>query len=377
MIETASNEIKSKPVELIELFYDLIYVYAISRLTGLIRLPENGVVPLSDLVRYLVLFFVILQAWLYLTNYVNRYGRWRWYEYGITTVNMVAAIYLSNTISTAWEENYVPFNIAMLVMLLTVVLLYSIQIKKSEHPDAAKNSIKILLIVCLVYAAGIACILLNQSHLVIWLDVIAVLLGAFLPFFLRGNFDHSIISFPHLTERFELLTIITFGEGVVGMTDYFDVEHFTILPILIFAVIITMFGGYVVQIHYLLEHKRVDRALRLMFSHYFIVIALNMMTIGIHMLHQLDTIPGFVPFMMITAEIAFYIAILANHPYYKTGFTLNRKDLIAFEFLLLIGILTVMLKRHSVYGILAGILVVTAGNFAVLLRKYMNKNIII
>ena len=40
-------EVKEKKVELIELFYDLIYVYAISRLTLLIEKPENGVIPLA------------------------------------------------------------------------------------------------------------------------------------------------------------------------------------------------------------------------------------------------------------------------------------------------------------------------------------------
>ena len=36
-------EVKHKKVDLIELFYDLIYVYAISKLTLLIEEPEGGV----------------------------------------------------------------------------------------------------------------------------------------------------------------------------------------------------------------------------------------------------------------------------------------------------------------------------------------------
>ncbi len=40
-------KVKEKKVELIELFYDLIYVYAISKLTLLIEESEDGIVPLS------------------------------------------------------------------------------------------------------------------------------------------------------------------------------------------------------------------------------------------------------------------------------------------------------------------------------------------
>ncbi|MCI6794487.1 MAG: hypothetical protein MR581_00645 [Lachnospiraceae bacterium] len=49
--------VKEKKVELIELFYDLIYVYAISRLTMLIEEPEDGIIPLSGFFRYLVVCF--------------------------------------------------------------------------------------------------------------------------------------------------------------------------------------------------------------------------------------------------------------------------------------------------------------------------------
>ena len=38
-------EVKVKPVELIELFYDLIFVYAISKLTALVSEPVNGIIP--------------------------------------------------------------------------------------------------------------------------------------------------------------------------------------------------------------------------------------------------------------------------------------------------------------------------------------------
>ncbi len=45
-------EIIKKPVELIELFYDLIFVYAISQLTGLISEPVGGIIPLYNLFAY-------------------------------------------------------------------------------------------------------------------------------------------------------------------------------------------------------------------------------------------------------------------------------------------------------------------------------------
>lgn len=366
--------VKEKKVELIELFYDLIYVYAISRLTLLIEEPEGGIIPLSGFLRYIVVCFVILQAWLYLTNYVNRYGRWKWYEYGLTAVNMTATVYMANTISTEWNEMSLTFNLAMLVMLLCVAAMYLIQtIKKEQETAAAKNSLTILAVDCLFYFAAFLASLLQAGHLVIWLDVAAVLVGAFLPFFIRGHFSADIISFPHLAERFELITIITFGEGIVGMTEFFDVKNFSMKPVLVFAVILLLFGCYVTQIHCLCNHHRVDRALRLMFSHYFVVIALNLVTVAFKFLENPEASRLFTAVLMMAAVILFFIAIYSDSIYYHRRFRFEKKDLICAAAVTMAGCILLLLLRNNTYGFLAGALIAAGGNFVLLLAKYMGK----
>ena len=366
--------VKEKKVELIELFYDLIYVYAISRLTMLIEEPEGGIIPLSGFFRYLVVCFVILQAWLYLTNYVNRYGRWTWYEYGLTAINMTATVYMANTISPQWNEMSLTFNLAMLVMLLCVAAMYLIQtIKKEQDPAAAKNSLTILTVDCMLYFSAFFASLLQAGYLVIWLDVAAVLVGAFLPFFIRGHFNADIISFPHLAERFELITIITFGEGIVGMTQFFDVKNFSLRPVLVFAVILLLFGCYVTQIHCLCDHHRVDRALRLMFSHYFVVIALNLATVAFKFLENPEASRLFTTGLMMAAIILFFISIYSDSIYYHIRFRFEKRDLIYTTAITMAGCVLMMLLRNNTYGFLAGALTVAGGNFVLLLAKYMGK----
>lgn len=364
-------KVKEKKVELIELFYDLIYVYAISRLTMLIEEPEGGVIPLSGFFRYFVVCFVILQGWLYLTNYVNRYGRWKWYEYALTAVNMTGAVYMANTISPRWNEMSLTFNLAMLVMLLCVYVMYFIQVRiKAQDTGAAKNSLVILTVNCTLYFAAFMASLLHADTAVIWIDVAAVLVGAFLPFFIRGKFDHSIISFPHLTERFELITIITFGEGIVGMTDFFDVRNFSLRPVLVFAVILMLFGCYVTQIHYLCNHHRTDRALRLMFSHYFIVIAVNLITVAFKFLENEEADRLFTAVLMVSALALFFVSIYADSTYYHEKFQYAWKDAGISAGFLLIGGVVMLLTRDSVYGFLFGALITVCGNFCMLLTKY-------
>lgn len=364
-------EVKEKKVELIELFYDLIYVYAISRLTLLIEEPENGVIPLSGFFRYLVICFVILQAWLYLTNYVNRYGRWKWYEYALTAVNMTATVFMTNTISIEWSDMSLPFNLSMLVMLLCVEVMYLIQIRlKEQDTGAARNMALILAVDCTLYFTAFLASVMEAGPFVLLLDVAAVLVGAFLPFFIRGHFDISIISFPHLAERFELITIITFGEGIVGMTGFFDVKNFSFRPIFVFAVILCLFGCYVTQIHYLCNHHRVDRSLRLMFSHYFVVIAVNLITVAFRFLEKPEADHMFTVGLMIAALILFYIAIFSDSIYYHNGCHFGKKDVVVSCVCLITGITVMLLVRTTIYGFLIGALIAAGGNLWMLIMKY-------
>lgn len=364
--------VKEKQVALIELFYDLIFVYAISRLTSIINIPVNGEIPPFSLFNYIITSFVILQAWLYFTNYVNRYGQWKWYEYIVAIINMIAVIYMANTISATWN-NYlaVAFNISMLIMLFTVVFLYSVHANKEKSFNGASgNSIKILLVVCIIYLISSLAIIFGYMDFVIWLNVLAILTGAFLPFFIRGKFDKSIISFPHLAERFELLTIITFGEAIVGMTHFFEVRSFDLVPILVFLIIITMFGSYVVQIHDLVNHHREERSLRLMFSHYFIVISINLVTVAFELIHSGEINYWIPSLMLIISLIVFYLSIMANKEYYYEGIKLTRKNIFSMVLVTLIGSFVILGFIGSLYGFLIGALIITFGNFEILLDKY-------
>jgi low temperature requirement protein LtrA len=363
-------EIVKKPVELIELFYDLIFVYAISQLTGLINEPVGGIIPPYNFFAYMITCFVILQAWLYFTNYVNRYGRWEWQDYIIVAINMVAVIFMANTISLDWSRMYLAFDVSMLIILLTIVLLYSVHAKRENSlKGAAGNSITILSIVCTIYVVAILFSFFNFTEYVIWLNVLAVLSGAFLPFFIRGNFDKSIINFPHLVERFELLTIITFGEAIVGMTHFFDVSDLTPVPVLLFLIILTMFGSYVILIHRLMYHNRVERSLRLMFSHYFIVISINLVTVALELIHSGEVNSMFASGLMIASLIVFYVSLMANKEYYRQNIKLTKKDIYKMIMVFVVGMAVILMFISNLYAFLIGSLIITFGNFSILQMK--------
>ena len=93
------NRIIAKPVGMFELFYDLVFVYAISRITAMIHHPIDGKIPLITYLQFLLVVIVVMQIWLYQTLYFNRNSKNRLIDIAGLLINMFTAVYFiqSNT----------------------------------------------------------------------------------------------------------------------------------------------------------------------------------------------------------------------------------------------------------------------------------------
>lgn len=63
-----------KKVSIPELFFDLVYVYAIGRSMTLIHYLHDGIIPWEDFVIFTLSFLFLINIWVYQTVFLNRYG---------------------------------------------------------------------------------------------------------------------------------------------------------------------------------------------------------------------------------------------------------------------------------------------------------------
>ena len=364
--------IEAKKVELFELFYDLVFVYAISRVTLLLEEPVGGVFTFEQFFVYIISTLAVLQSWMYMTNYINRYGQWRWYEYVFLSINMFAAIFMSQTIKPEWDAATARmFLVSIMTMIVTVICLYVIQMHKKEQDiGAAKNGVMCLSIVLLLFIATLSATYTALDSRAYYLLSIAVLAGAFIPFIVPKFYDPGIVNFPHLVERYELLTIITFGEGVVGMTVFFDLYELSNVPWLVFLTIFLLFVCYVIQIHHLCDHHRVDRGLWLMFSHYFVILSVNLIDVAYLLFSNVEGDHQFTATLMFIALAVFFLSILANSVYYHKGIPFHATDILISLMFVALGAAIAFLYMDSPYGFLLGALTAASGNFLLLMHKF-------
>lgn len=215
--------ILAKKVSMLELFYDLIYVFAVSKITGILHHTQNGVIELGTYIKFCAGCLIILTLWFQQTVYINKYGSDRWYDIAGMFLHMFGAIYMTNHISSDWSENFAEFNFAVIFMLAVLTMQYFLKSREYEKvPLGIVNQMKILLtgLIMTIIATALG------FEIGIFVSTLNFFGMMFVPFVLNNKKKVEIdINFPHLVERVSLITIIIFGEMVVSLADAFKNER--------------------------------------------------------------------------------------------------------------------------------------------------------
>lgn len=348
----------------------MIFVYAISKISELAHHPHNGIIEPLALISFMLSFFAVLQEWLYLTNYLNRFGTFNIKEIVIMCINMGAAIYLSNSLSLDWEQNFYPFNISMLIMSSSVAFLYHCQaMKKSVGERESINARNILLIVITLFAT---CLLLG-FRLGKLFCIAANISGVFLPIMpiiYRVKFNSSITNFGHLKERFELLTILFFGEMVVTIAQYFSTEHFTIYPFIAFVTIFFLFGTYTVLINKAINPNQKTRGIILMYSHFFLLMSLEIIIYCWNLVGK-NADKTFLAIFYIVGYTGFYLMLFVNEIYLEKKMRLRKKDFFKIFGVIIFSFAVMLIFRKNFIAGELSILFMTFSILLIVIRKYI------
>lgn len=140
-------------------------------------------------------------------------------------------------------------------------------------------------------------------------------------------------------------------------------------PVLVFAATLGLFGCYVLQIHRLCNHHQTARALRLMFSHYFIVIAVNLVTVVFKFLDNAEASSVFAAGLMAGALVLFFVPLYSDGIYYHAGIGFTERDALASAFSLAAGTLVMLAGSGSAMTFALGALIAAYGNLVLLIRK--------
>ena len=309
--------IKHKRVEFSELFYDLVFVFAISKATALIHPLHNGVLDWDSLLDFFISVMVIINSWMIQTIYTNRYGKNSLFNIVIMFINMGLLLFISNMIGYNWQQWFYYTCWAVGTLTLTLFFQYLVEFFRESTDNANQESIKGFLWLTGLQTLGVYLAALFPIYVGVYIFIASILLTFIVPIFLITKDEHFQVNFPHLIERVSLLVIITFGEMVIGLVSFFTAENFSIYSVLNFIIMLSLFLFYFGEFDHAIDEGSSQKGLFLIYSHYAIFIGLMLITVSMGFLLNPEA-------NLLTAISLFYIgiglfqaAVLANGPYNK------------------------------------------------------------
>lgn len=309
--------IKHKRVEFSELFYDLVFVFAISKATALIHPFHSGVVAWDSLLDFFISVMVIINSWMIQTIYTNRYGTNSLFNMVIMFINMGLMLFMSNMIGYNWQQWFYYTCWAVGTLTLTLFFQYLVEFFRKSTDNTDRESIKGFLWLTGLGSLGVYLAALFPIYVGVYIFIASILLTFIVPIFLITKDEHFQVNLPHLIERVSLLVIITFGEMVVGLASFFTVENFSIYSVLNFVIMLSLFLFYFGEFDHAIDEGSSQKGLFVIYSHYPIFIGLLMMTVSMgYLLNPEANLLVAISFFYIGIGL-FQAAVLANGPYNK------------------------------------------------------------
>ena len=238
--------LNEKKVEHIELFYDLIFVYCISKLTALLAPMTEHFTDFSPLPVYFVLFLTLLQIWTFTTFLINRYGYRHMADYLCIFVNMFFLFYMADGIRDGWGgSTFLRFHVAWVLILLNLGIQFAWKLHKHECMDGLDEKI-IRRYMAILFTESLLAALTIPLYLKTGIDLTVVPLtaGAVMTALSNKLFSRRPVAFGHLAERVSLLIVVTFGEMVVAISRYFTASAEPYFGFVVFLIVFGMFLIY-------------------------------------------------------------------------------------------------------------------------------------
>ena len=345
--------IEHKRVEFSELFYDLVFVFAISKATALIHPIHNGVVAWDSLLDFFISVMVIINSWMIQTIYTNRYGTNSLFNMVIMFTNMGLMLFISNMIGYNWQQWFYYTCWAVGTLTLTLFFQYLVEFFRESTDNTDRESIKGFLWLTGLQSLGVYLAALFPIYVGVYIFIASILLTFIVPIFLITKDEHFQVNLPHLIERVSLLVIITFGEMVIGLVNFFTVENFSIYSVLNFVIMLSLFLFYFGEFDHAIDEGSNQKGVFIIYSHYPIFIGLMLMTVSMGFLLNPEA-------NLLVAISLFYIgiglfqaAVLANGPYNKNYLRYPRSYYCAQATLYLAALILSLLFASSAITVLS------------------------
>ena len=266
---------------------------------------------------FFIAILVLIDSWMIQTDYTNRYGKNSLFNMVIMFIKMGLLLFIANMIGPDWQQYFHYLCWAIGTLTLTLFFQYLVEFFRKSTDDVERESIKGFLWITGLGSLGVYLAALLPIYVRVSILFASILLTFIMPIILLNKDKHYQVNLPHLIERISLLVIITFGEMITNLANFFTIENFSIYSVLYLIIMISLFLFYFGQFDHAIDEKSNQKGLFLIYSHYPIFIGLMMMTVSMSFLQNPEANRLFATSFSYIGFGLFQAAVLVNGPYNK------------------------------------------------------------
>lgn len=222
-----------KKVTWLELFYDLLFVAAVSKAGHVLLHAEHGVITFEYLMKFVLIFIPVWWAWVGQTLFINRYGQDILIHRIFLILQLLSVMVMTASLSTHFDQYYLSFFIGYIgSRAFTAIQYLTVHKSKSEHQQKAAKYLGICFLIGILISSGS---LFFDSWLRYLILYAGIAVDIVLPLIGRKNLVKVPVQTHHLLERFALFTLILLGESVVSIIAVLQADHWDMKSILFAA----------------------------------------------------------------------------------------------------------------------------------------------
>ena len=364
-------DVEHRTATWLELFFDLVFVVAVSKVTHLLAHVHHGHLEAGIWWKFPLMFLPVWWIWMLHTLWSNLYDTDSQPHRAVSLLVMLQMIVLSSILTTDWDKAFFFFNLSYFGLRLTFAALYFAA--RKSHPDhitfATRRSVGMLLAATL----SLSSVFLPPPWRYL-LFYAGVVLDIMLPLLQGRRGEVPNVHGEHLVERMGLLIIILMGESVISLSAGLERVAWsaaTITAAISGAVLIgAAWWIYFDSYHRLAKGGgRPCSGLVLAYPHFFTCLGLSVMANLIH--HAIH--PGLdrreYQLMAIAGLLVFYsgkqIPYFVKFPKVRINIVINSMV----TFLLCAGALTLPTATGILIGVTVALLVYVLLNFLTTIQK--------
>ena len=275
-----------KKVTWLELFYDLLFVAAVSKASHVLVHVDHGLIPIEYLTKFVLIFIPIWWAWAGQTLFMNRFGQDIVKHRIYLILQLFFVLIMTASLSVDFDQYYISF-LAGYAGLRSMTAFQYLSVRHMEHGHRQATARYLGTYFWLGIAIS-CCSLFFDSWLrytVLYAGIIADIL---VPIIGRKILKKTSVNTHHLLERFSLFTLILLGESVISILAVLQDSVWNWRSILFaaitFVLIIAMWWQYFDNVEKKVDKTKQTAGQTIIYGHLFIFLSMSMLAASIQLL---------------------------------------------------------------------------------------------